>query len=290
MADKNWQAGSKDLILSRVALCFAAVVLSCLPARAVSDKFAPASYVGSLDPHLLWEILIGVVVVAAFIAAIALWVHSALRKVKRSQVRRTAYISSALNSLTHGVVMTDPKQRIIYCNDRYLEIYGLQRSDLPPGMTGKELLAMRRARGTLDCSIDDFYARSKSPEGLICELPNGRSILVRYFGLPNGGSVATHEDATDQRMLSRQLSSTKQFLESVLDNVPVCVAAKSIVAGRYIFANKAFERSSRFSRDHIVGRRADEIFQPETAANIEAADKAALLSAGGHSRRELLVE
>ena len=61
----------------------------------------------------------------------------------------------------------------------------------------------------------------------------------------------------------RQLASTKQFLESVLDNVPVCVAAKSIEDGRYIFANRAFERFSRFSRDHIVGKRADEIFQPE---------------------------
>src|SRR6202012_1490819 len=105
-----------------------------------------------------------------------------------------------------------------------------------------------------------------------------------------GGSVAPHEDSTEQRKLSRELSSTKQFLESVLDNVPVCVAAKSIDDGRYIFANKAFERFSRFSRDHIVGRRADEIFQPETAANIEAADKAALLSADGHYRSELLVE
>ena len=47
----------------------------------------------------------------------------------------------------------------------------------------------------------------------------------------------------------------------MLDNVPVCVAAKSIEDGRYIFANRAFERFSRFSRDKIVGNRADEIFQ-----------------------------
>ena len=290
MADKNWQAGSKNLILARVAICFAAAVLPCAPALAVSDAFAPASYIGSLDPNVLWEILIGVVVVAAFIAAIALWVHTALRKVKRSQVRRTAYISSALNSLSHGVVMTDPHNRIVYCNDRYFEIYSLQRSDVLPGMTGRQLLELRISRGTLDCSVDEFYARATNPEGMITELPNGRSILTKHFGLPNGGSVATHEDSTDQRKLSRELSSTKQFLELVLDNVPVCVAAKSIDDGRYIFANKAFERFSRFSRDHIVGRRADEIFQPETASNIEAADKAALLSEDGHHRSELLVE
>ena len=91
--------------------------------------------------------------------------------------------------------------------------------------------------------------RAASPKGLITELPDGRSILVKYFALPNGGSIATHEDCTEQRKLSRQLASTKQFLESVLDNVPVCVAAKNIEDGRYIFANRAFERFSRFSRD-----------------------------------------
>ena len=86
------------------------------------------------------------------------------------------------------------------------------------------------------------------------------------------------------------LASTKQFLESVLDNVPVCVAAKSIEDGRYIFANRAFERFSRFSRDNIVGKRADEIFQPETAASIDAADRAALDSPDGQFRNEFVVE
>src|SRR6202000_1267643 len=102
--------------------------------------------------------------------------------------------------------------------------------------------------------------------------------------------VATHEDCTEQRKLSRQLASTKQFLESVLDNVPVCVAAKSIEAGRYIFANRACERFSRFSRDKIVGKRADEIFQPDTAAGIEAADGAALDAVDGQYRSEVGAE
>ncbi len=113
---------------------------------------------------------------------------------------------------------------------------------------------------------------------------------VRYFALPNGGSIATHEDCSEQRTLSRQLASTKQFLESVLDNVPVCVAAKSIEDGRYIFANRAFERFSRFSRDRIVGNRADEIFRPDTAAGIDAADRAALEAPDGHYTSELVVE
>ena len=76
----------------------------------------------------------------------------------------------------------------------------------------------------------------------------------------------------------------------MLDNVPVCVAAKNIEDGRYIFANRAFERFSHFSRDHIVGKRADEIFRPETAASIEAADQAALNAPEGQFRNEFVVE
>ena len=290
MADKNWQAGGKNLIPAQAFLCLVAVATPCPRAFALPLKLASASYIGSLDPDVLWEMLIGGIVVCAFFATLALWIHSALRRVKRSQARRHAYISSALNSLSQGVAMTDPKMRVVYCNDRYLEIYGMTRSDLTPGMMGSELLELRLKRGLLDVSVEDFYRLASRPEGLITELPNGRSVLAKYFPLPSGGSIATHEDCSEQRKLSRQLASTKQFLESMLDNVPVCVAAKSIEDGRYIFANRAFERFSRFSRDHIVGKRADEIFRPATAAAIQDADRAAVESPNGHYRNEFAVE
>jgi diguanylate cyclase (GGDEF)-like protein/PAS domain S-box-containing protein len=290
MADKDGQAGGKIWIPAQGVVCLIAAVAPSATAWAVSESFSPASYLGSADPSLIWEMLIGGIVVASFLAAVALWVLSALRKVKRSQLRRNAFISSALDNLSHGVVMTDPRRRIVFCNDRYLEIYGLARSDLSRNMTGPELLELRRARGVLDVSVEDFCEHASTPEGLITELPGGQSVLVKHFALPNGGSVATHEDCSAQRKLSRQLASTKQFLESMLDNVPVCVAAKSIEDGRYLFANRAFERFSRFSRDHILGKRADEIFQTETAARIVEADRSALNSSDGQFRNEIVVE
>jgi diguanylate cyclase (GGDEF)-like protein/PAS domain S-box-containing protein len=290
MADKNWQACGRRLIAAQALLCLIAAVVPCASARAQSGQFALASFFDPIEPNVAWEIVIAGVVLSAFLAALAFWVHSALRRASRSQLRRTAYIGSALNSLSHGVVMTDPKQRIVYLNDRYLEIFGIKRSELFPGMTGPELLVLRLERGLIDVSADEFYRLAVRPEGLITELPGGRSVHARYFPLPNGGSISTHEDCSEQRKLSRQLASTKQFLESVLDNVPVCVAAKSIEDGRYIFANRAFERFARFSRDHIVGRRADEIFRPDTAAAVDAADRAALEAPNGHERSELWVE
>ncbi|MBI5264396.1 MAG: EAL domain-containing protein [Bradyrhizobium sp.] len=288
MADKNWQAGGTSLIAAQAVLCLA---LSISPRRAfaLTEELAPPSY-GNLDPAMVWQALIGGVVICAFVMAVAMWIQSALRRARRAELRRNAFISSALNNLNQGVVITDTRKRVIFCNDRYLEIYGLSRSDIPLNMDGVELLKLRRQRGVLGVRVEDFFDKAASPTGFICELPNGRSILVRHFVLPKGGSITTHQDCSELRNLSQQLASTKQFLESVLDNVPVCVAAKSIEDGRYIFANRAFERFSHLSRDRIVGRRADEIFRPATAAAIEAADRAALKSAKGIFRSEMTVE
>ncbi|WP_426409129.1 sensor domain-containing protein [Bradyrhizobium ganzhouense] len=287
MAEKNWHEGSMLPIAVQAVVCLASAVA---PSRAYAGSFAPPSYLGNLDPNLVWEVLIGGVVVSAFLAAVALWIHSALRRSKRSQLRRNAFVSSAMNNLNQGVVMTDAQRRIIFCNDRYLEIYGLARSDLWTGMSGYDILELRRQRGVLAVSDDDFYEKAASSNGLITELPDGRAILVKYFILPNGGSVATHLDVSEQRKLSRQLASTKQFLETVLDNVPACVAAKNIEDGRYIFANSAYERFWGFSRDQVVGKNARELFGPKSADSIEATDRAALLAPEGQYRNEFEVE
>ncbi|AWM09517.1 sensor domain-containing protein [Bradyrhizobium symbiodeficiens] len=289
MAEKNWHEGSTLPIAVQAVVCLAGTVA---PARAfaLSDSFAAPSYLGELDPNVVWEVLIAGIVVCAFLAAIALWIHSSLRRTRRLQLRRNAFVSSAMNNLNQGVVMTDAQRRIIFCNDRYLEIYGLKRSDLWADMNGYELLALRRKRGVLGASDDEFYEKAASPNGLITELPDGRAILVKYFVLPNGGSVATHLDVSEQRKLSRQLASTKQFLETVLDNVPACVAAKNIEDGRYIFANSAYERFWGFSRDQVVGKNARELFASASAATIDATDRAAFDSPDGQFRNEFEVD
>ena len=287
MADKYWQAGGGIMIPAGILLCLIAFIW----AVAASDLGSSlVGYLDTVNPYYVSEALLGGLVLCSFLAAVGLWVTVTLRRFKRSQLRKNAFVSSALNNLKQGVVITNPRQRIVLLNDRYLEIYGLSRSDITPEMTGRELLELRLKRGMLDVSIEEFYAEALKPEGLVTELPGGKSVHVKCFRLPNGGSVATHEDCSEQRELSRQLASTEQFLESVLENIPVCVAAKTIEDGRYIFANRAFERFSRYSRDFIVGKRADEIFTPDTAAGIEAADRAALNATEGQFRNEFVVE
>src|SRR6202021_3796046 len=104
-------------------------------------------------------VVCGGVGVCCFLVAVGCWVTSTLRRVKQSKRGRNAFGSSALNNLKQGVVITNARQRIVFLNDRYLEIYGLSRSDITPTMTGKELLELRRERGVFDITSDGFWPR-----------------------------------------------------------------------------------------------------------------------------------
>ncbi|UFZ01366.1 EAL domain-containing protein [Bradyrhizobium ontarionense] len=297
MAGKNWQASGRNAFPARVVAASMAVLAAALstsawstPAWAVPSDFSTSSYVGSVEPDVLWMVVIGGIVVCAFLASVVIWIHSALRRTKGAQLRRNAFISSALNNLSQGLMLTDAANRVVFYNRRFLEIYGMTRADIPPGCTGRDLLELRRQRGLLDLTVEDYARQAREPEGSLTELPGGRAVRAKIFRLPNGGSIGIHEDCTVQRRLEDELASTKQFLESVVDQVPVCVAAKNIDDGRYIFANRAFEQFSRVPRDQIIGMRPSDLFGEETAADIAIADREAMLAPGTTYRSELVVQ
>jgi diguanylate cyclase (GGDEF)-like protein/PAS domain S-box-containing protein len=290
MVGKFGQAGGRISVLALAGTCLAAIVAPFEAAWGMSDQFLPLSYVGALDPGVWWETLIGAVVACSFLLAVALSAHSALRRGRRSNLNRDAFISSALNNLSQGVMMTDAQDRVVFCNDRFFEIYGLSRTDVTSARTGKEWIELGRQLGRIDVTAAELKRLAFRPEGFVLELPNGRSVVQKFFRMPNGGGIGIHEDCTAQRRLSQQLASTKQFLESLLDNVPVCVAAKSIDDGSYIFANRAYENFWQFSRDSVVGKRADELFQQSSAEKIDAADRAALDSDDGLFHNEFEVD
>src|SRR5437016_2303343 len=222
MADRNRQAERKNSIPAQALVCLLAMAAPCglAWAAAPSAGFAPASYIGELDPNLVWELLLGGIAVVSFLVAIGIWILTALRGAKSAQLQRSAFISSALNTLNQGVMMTNAQNRVVFCNDRFLEMYGLSRAEISSTMTGRELAELRRTRGLLNLTVDEFGKLARRPEGVVTELPDGRSVLSKIFRLPNGGTIGTHEDCTEQRQLSRKLASTTKFLESVLDSVP----------------------------------------------------------------------
>ncbi|WP_420134864.1 EAL and GGDEF domain-containing protein [Rhodopseudomonas sp.] len=284
MVLRNGKASSGAAAAAAVALLFASST------AAFAQAGAQPADLGGFEPELIWELLIGGIVLACITSAVALWATSVIRRLRRAERRKNVLVDSVLNKLQQGVVISDASGRLVFCNDRYLEMYGLTRADAPYGMNTRDLLALRRARGTLDLSTKEFLRSAATPEGHISELPDGRFVQVKVSVLANGGTISTHNDCTELRRVSKQLSTTSQFLESVIDNIPVCVAAKSIEDGRYILANRAFEKLSKMPREKIIGATAEDLYPPRSAAAIREADQAALASGKGEYRSELTIE
>jgi PAS domain-containing protein len=154
MAGKNWQAGGRNTIPAGVVACLFAVVAPFHFAFAAGRDPELPAYLSTVDPSLVdpslvWEGIIGGLAVYCLLVSITLWIVSAVHKAKRAQLRRNAFVSSALNNLNQGVVITDPRKRIVFCNDQFLEMYGLARSDLTPQMTGREMLDLLLKRGAV---------------------------------------------------------------------------------------------------------------------------------------------
>jgi diguanylate cyclase (GGDEF)-like protein/PAS domain S-box-containing protein len=293
MVGKIWQAGGKGVIPAAALACLLGIVASPGPVSAAA-YVAPSGPAGSWDPDIVREILMGGAAVVFFLTAIILWTMSALRHAQRLQRRNAAFVSSALNSMSQGIVIVDPHGRLAFCNDSYLEMYGLSRSDLFSRITGRQLAELRRARGTLGCAVDDFFSHKDSSESVVTELPDGRAICVKHRMLRGGGMVSLHDDCSAQRDLSNRLANditehkslslelenTKKFLELVVDNIPVALIVERVSDGRYVLANRSAETVLNRRREDATGLTAVDIFNPKEAKLIVSRDEAAIKKRG----------
>jgi diguanylate cyclase (GGDEF)-like protein len=129
-----------------------------------------------------------------------------LLKVKEEQLR-TQYLQldAALNNIVQGLAMFDAEHRLVLCNQRYTEIYGLTPEQVRPGTTLRQIIDHRIANGlkselSTDAIVDGMLRRRDSEFGqLISQLGDGRCIAITVRPMADGGTVTTHQDITEQR-------------------------------------------------------------------------------------------
>jgi diguanylate cyclase (GGDEF)-like protein len=121
-------------------------------------------------------------------------------------------LSTAIRNMSQGLLMFDAECRLLMCNDRYIEMYGLPRDVVKPGCTFDRLLEIRNSNGAFSGStetyrneLSDALAQGK-PYEKILELSDGRTIAVVHQPMPGGGWVATDEDVTERRRAEKQIA------------------------------------------------------------------------------------
>jgi len=110
----------------------------------------------------------------------------------------------AIDNMTQGLLLYDSSQRLIVCNQRYVEMYGLSTDVVKPGCAFRDLIEYRKQSGSFKGSVDDFCSTVLRNVALgkvthsIVETTDGRSIQIVNRPLLDGGWLTTHEDVSQR--------------------------------------------------------------------------------------------
>jgi diguanylate cyclase (GGDEF)-like protein/PAS domain S-box-containing protein len=219
-----------------------------------------------------------------------------LRQSTRSLERSNLLFQTALKSMAHGLCIFDRDMRLVVCNEQYAEMYGLRPEQILPGTTLRSVLEARVSAGLVPGDANQ-YIRSRLAKVSLCDphyaendLSDGRVYAVSHRPMPDGGWVATHIDVTEQRRAERQLGETKQFLDSIIEHIPVAIVVKDATTRKYILVNRAFETMLGIPRSELLGRTTFDIHRPKDAKNVDDADTEAIQNSDRVSYNELEVD
>ena len=136
---------------------------------------------------------------------------------KRSLEQLNTWFEVALNNMVRGLSMFDAEQRLIVCNKSYRQLYELPEELTVPGTPLTEIVRFHLLQETgRDGAVEEAkFSKwldehiTKLAEGRsfsqIQHLRSGRTLLVTYQPLADGGWVDIQEDITEKRRTEEKI-------------------------------------------------------------------------------------
>ena len=81
-----------------------------------------------------------------------------LRQSQQLETLEKQRLDIAVNNMTQGLLLFDASERLVVCNQRYIEMYGLSPDVVKPGCSFRELIAHRKQTGSLRGDVDEYCA------------------------------------------------------------------------------------------------------------------------------------
>ncbi|WP_346294820.1 EAL domain-containing protein [Rhodopseudomonas sp. P1] len=159
----------------------------------------------------LITIAVGLALVAA---AVVIVISISVAKQQGASRRR---LDVAINSMSHGLTVFDESARLVFCNRRYLEMFGLSENVVKRGVSISDVLRHFKEHGVDQATLDRFwtFARSNASvkQSLELDFPDGRAFLITQDPVPYGGWVTTHEDITERRLAFSRIDRLAHYDE-----------------------------------------------------------------------------
>lgn len=215
---------------------------------------------------------------------------------KRRLEHTNMLLNAALANMPHGICMFGADKRLVLANDLYSTMYNLDPAQVRPGMTLSDVLDLRVAAGCCPADAQKYVkdrlqeAFLPDPGYIINKLQDGRTLAVCRRTMPDGGSVAVHQDITAHLSTEQQLDEARQFLNSIIENIPIAVVVKDAATRKFVLVNRAFEAMLKVGRNELLGKSVFEIYQRKDAERIDASDSEALAGEFGRCAQDYELE
>ena len=151
--------------------------------------------------------LIETAAITCFILLMGAFVWRATKNLAGNSIelRKTnARFDAALTNMPTGLSMFDADGRLIVCNERYVELYGMSPDLVRRGADICDIVAHRKQTSGLDMDarayVDEFR-NDLTRDGRsvkISRLDDGRVMSVTNTAIAGGGWIAIHEDITER--------------------------------------------------------------------------------------------
>jgi diguanylate cyclase (GGDEF)-like protein/PAS domain S-box-containing protein len=156
-----------------------------------------------------------IAVAGLFVVVIAALLFLVVRKLSQQHQMEKQRLDTAINNMTQGLLLFDSSQRLVVCNQRYIEMYGLSAEVLKPGCFFHEVIAHRQATGSFAGDVDEYCSRVLRDvpyrNSMVIDTPDGRSIHIVNEPLADGGWVATHEDITERKHAEERITHLAHY-------------------------------------------------------------------------------
>ncbi len=124
-------------------------------------------------------------------------------------------LDKAINNMTQGLLLFDASRRLVVCNHRYIEMYGLSEDIVRPGASFREIITHRKETGSFAGDVDSYIETTLRDIGrgnqVVIDTPDGRSVQIVNEPLADGGWVATHEDVTERRRTEQRITHLAHY-------------------------------------------------------------------------------
>jgi class 3 adenylate cyclase/PAS domain-containing protein len=141
------------------------------------------------------------------------------------------HLQVALDNMPGALVYTDDELRIVFCNDRFKEMYVVPPDFLQPGRPYADFLRYLAEHGYYgegDASAQVARRleslRNPSAKSFEDHTPDGRWYRIVRRRAAAGGTVTVMTDITEQKQAEQDLADKEAQLEVALENLPGALA------------------------------------------------------------------